>query len=294
LEEAGANPGLEVATDSLDNTLTAVEYVTKVGTDVGGADRITEVLTTIRESKVTLVKYSGGQLTDSITALNRSAHTMYSGMQKMKSMAMRLKSKAENIKGWMESFEELSRKKITEEHRMTWKVILKDWQVTLKVARENTEMVRDEFKLAVETVLDMRSTIEGMTATTLLKSQEELEASRIRLEEAEAELQGMGSCKWWQALISFGETCRKIARKKRELIRIRDRIKKEDKQVRETIPPLVAKINSIEEVADALLRVGYSKLQAIENFLVALQNAEEYFNNGGRLFSKFARRQHVK
>jgi hypothetical protein len=112
-------------------------------------------------------------------------------------MSMRLKSKAENIKGWMESFEELSRKKITEEHRMTWKVILKDWQMTLKIARESTEAVRDSFKLAVETVLDMRSTIEGMTATTELKAQEDLEASKIKLEEAEAELKGMGSCKWW-------------------------------------------------------------------------------------------------
>jgi hypothetical protein len=60
LEAAGVDGGLEVAVDSLGNALAAVEYVTEVGRDVGGADRITEVLTTIRQSKVTLVKYSGG------------------------------------------------------------------------------------------------------------------------------------------------------------------------------------------------------------------------------------------
>jgi len=80
---------------------------------------------------------------------------------------------------------------------------------------------------------------------------------------------------------------------KRKAQRTRDRIHAEEKVARETLVPLIAKINGIQDVADVLLRVGYEKLEHIEEFLVALTNAEGYFDNGGTLFSSGMRKKHV-
>jgi len=58
-------------------------------------------------------------------------------MQKVKSLAFVVKDKAEDIKEWMESFEELGTK-VTADHRETWKVVLEDWKACLLSAKEGT------------------------------------------------------------------------------------------------------------------------------------------------------------
>jgi hypothetical protein len=69
--------------------------------------------------------------------------------------------------------------------------------LTLKLAREETEGVRDEFKVAVATVLEMRSKIEGMSAQVELNSTKEMERLANELSDAEFALSKMPSCKWW-------------------------------------------------------------------------------------------------
>jgi len=64
--------------------------------------------------------------------------------------------------------------------------------------------------------------------------------------------------------------------------------------LKKTLFPLIEKIKTIDDVASALLKAGYEKIEAVENFLVALEDAESYFSNGGTLFTKPARRKHVK
>jgi hypothetical protein len=80
---------------------------------------------------------------------------------------------------------------------------------------------------------------------------------------------------------------------KRKAERTRNRIRDEEKVARETLVPLIAKINGIEDVADVLLKVGYEKLEHLEDFLGALTDAEGYFDNGGRLFSSGMRKKPV-
>jgi len=127
------------------------------------------VLGFIRQEKVLLVKYAGNKLTNSIVDLNRSANKMYGAMQKVKSMAYAVREKAIDIKDWMESFDELGNK-VDQDVKDTWKVVLKDWQSTLLTAKEGTEKCRNELKAAIAQVLDMRGTVEGLSAEAELKA----------------------------------------------------------------------------------------------------------------------------
>lgn len=42
------------------------------------------------------------------------------------------------------------------------------------------------------------------------------------------------------------------------------------------------------------MKAGKRKLEAVNNFLVAITAAESYFANGGKLFHKAARKKHMK
>ena len=90
-------------------------------------------------------------------------------MQKVKSMAYAVREKAIDIKDWMESFDELGNK-VDQDVKDTWKVVLKDWQSTLLTAKEGTEKCRNELKSAIAQVLDMRGTVEGLSAEAELKA----------------------------------------------------------------------------------------------------------------------------
>ena len=71
-------------------------------------------------------------------------------------------------------------------------------------------------------------------------------------------------------------------------------VKEKKDELETTLKPLIAKINTIEDVGSALLSAGYEKLEHVNNFLDALVDAEGYFQNGGVLFTKPARGKHVE
>lgn len=108
---------------------------------------------------------------------------MLGSMQKVKSLAYSVKTKGQDIKDWMESFDELGTK-VNKEIKETWKVVLKDWQMCLKTAKDGTEQVRSELNIAIKQVLDMRSTIEGMSATAGLNANKHMDEMKNEYNQA--------------------------------------------------------------------------------------------------------------
>ena len=89
--------------------------------------KVEDVLRFVEENATILVKYATKELSESLLKLNYSAQEMYEAIQKVKKMAFAVKGKAVNIRTWMKSFEHLDPKVVTEQHKETWKITLKDW-----------------------------------------------------------------------------------------------------------------------------------------------------------------------
>lgn len=56
---------------------------------------------------------------------------------------------------------------------------------------------------------------------------------------------------------------------------------------------MLAKIDTIKDIGDRLLNVGYKNMEAINDFLNRLILAADYFDNAGRLFFRAARTKHI-
>jgi len=113
-------------------------------------------------------------------------------------------------------------------------------------------------------------------------------------QEAQDRYDDSPNCNWLMAIVTLGIDCIIKAAAKRKAERTKIKIEQQQKILESTLTPLIEKIRTIEDVATALLSSGYEKLEAVENFLDALTDAESYFQNGGRLFTRPARRKHVK
>lgn len=72
------------------------------------------------------------------------------------------------------------------------------------------------------------------------------------------------------------------------------RIRKDKDELKATLDPLVIRIDEIKDIGTILIKAGKDKLEKVNTFLVAIEAAESYFKNGGRLFHKAARKMHMK
>ena len=102
------------------------------------------------------------------------------------------------------------------------------------------------------------------------------------------------NCSWVSAIFTLGIDCIIKAAAKKKAERTKKMVTQKQVQLKNTLLPLIEKIKTIDDVASALLKAGYEKIEHVENFLVALQDAESYFSNGGTLFTKPARKKHIK
>jgi hypothetical protein len=218
---------------------------------------------------------------------------MYMSMQKVKSLGLRVKGQAEDIRDWMESFEELGTK-VDDDIRETWKTVLEDWKVVLKSAKEGTKEVRDELNAAIAQVLDMRGTLEGMGATAENNANKHMAEVQKEYDAVVEEIAANTGCNWAQAIFTLGIWCLVKDGDKRKAEKTLAMIGEKSKDLQDALKPIIADLSGIESVADGLLRAGYDKLEAVNDFLDALVVAESHFTNGGKLFSKPARRRHVE
>jgi hypothetical protein len=140
----------------------------------------------------------------------------------------------------------------------------------------------------------MKSTVEGMSAETELKANEHMDQMEAERQAAQDAYDDAPNCNWVSAIFTLGIDCIVKAAAKRKADRTVKLVAQKQKELKATLIPLIAKIRTIEDVASVLLAAGYEKLEAVEDFLDALTDAEGYFNNGGTLFTKPARRKHIK
>lgn len=69
--------GIEEVEEAANLVEGALKYINKASDKIADVKRVEEVLAFIRNEKVILVKYTGDNLTASITGLNRSANKLY-------------------------------------------------------------------------------------------------------------------------------------------------------------------------------------------------------------------------
>lgn len=140
----------------------------------------------------------------------------------------------------------------------------------------------------------MRSKIEGMSAKAELNANNHMAEMQKELQAAQDAVEDMQGCNVLEAIFTLGIACLIKHQAKRKAERTRNMVEQKKTELENTLKPLIVKINSIQDVADALLSAGYFHLEHVNDFLDALTDAESYFNNGGRLFHTPARRKHVQ
>jgi hypothetical protein len=84
-----------------------------------------------------------------------------------------------------------------------------------------------------------------------------------------------------------------LAGQKKRFERTRNKLAQQETDLKNTVTPMLAKIDTIETIGTALLKSGYARMASINDFLDRLTHAADYFNNAGRLFHNAARKKHI-
>jgi len=113
-------------------------------------------------------------------------------------------------------------------------------------------------------------------------------------QEAQDRYDDSPKCNWLSAIFTLGIDCIIKAKAKMRAEKVTQRIAEEKAELERTLTPLMAKIDTIKDIGTILWKAGTKKLEAVENFLLAIENANDYFNSGGRLFHRAARKKHIK
>jgi len=113
-------------------------------------------------------------------------------------------------------------------------------------------------------------------------------------QEAQDRYDDSPKCNWLSAIFTLGIDCIIKAKAKMRAEKVTQRIAEEKAELERTLTPLMAKIDTIKDIGTILWKAGTKKLEAVENFLLAIENANDYFNRGGRLFHRAARKKHIK
>jgi len=102
------------------------------------------------------------------------------------------------------------------------------------------------------------------------------------------------SCNWLLAIFTLGIACIQKAKDKMRAENLAKQITNEKAELERTLTPLIAKLGTVDKIATSLWAAGTRQLEAVDNFLGAVENARDYFNSGGRLFHTAARKKHIK